>query len=206
MEMIKSNCTSDFSNLKMKLKTKLTTIAEVLEHVVATFEQNDIQLLKDVDEITKTFAELESAASTYFLNCILSEYTAYSKEIAHALQAMSSKKHGALVVIQGSQPIDPFISKGIPLYAQISSPLLQSIFHPESSMHKGATLIQSDMIISVSNMLPLSEQIFWDRIYDARELSALGLSERTDALILLVYDNGLKSFCLNGHLYPFSSL
>ncbi|MBW7453887.1 diadenylate cyclase [Paenibacillus sepulcri] len=196
---------SDFSLLRTELIKKLTRIEEILKNVIFTFEQDRVQLLSDIDDISKRFSESVSVASTYFLNSILSEYTNHYKEISFAMHHLSSKRQGALIVIQREDLIAPLISQGTPIFAKISTPLLESIFLPESPLHAGAVLIQGDMIISAANVLPLTDQIFWDRSFNARELAAIGLSERSDALILLVFDNGLTSFCLDGHLYPFST-
>jgi diadenylate cyclase len=136
---------------------------------------------------------------------MLSKYTNSYKEISLAMHHLRLKRHSSLIVIQREDPVSPFISQGIQIFAKISTQLLESIFVPESSLRKGAVLIQADMIISASNVLPLTEQIFWDRSFNARELAAIGLSERTDALVLIVSDTGLTTICLDGNLYPFSA-
>ncbi|GIP25975.1 cyclic di-AMP synthase CdaS [Paenibacillus sp. J23TS9] len=203
--MDRNYCTGDYPLLRNDLTDKLTHIATILDHDIATLEQNDIQILNDIEEITKGLSELESITSTYFLNCLLTEYTNYSKEISRSIHKMSLKGQTALIVLEKNDPVAPLIKDGTPINAKISSQLIESIFHPESQLSHGAVLIQSDMVVSASNVLPVSSQIFWDRFFDIRELSALGLSELCDALILLISKDKSTLFCLNGNLFPFST-
>jgi len=198
-------CTGEFPLLRSDLTDKLTQIAAVLEHDIAMLEQHDIHILNDIDEISKGLSELESITSTYFLNCLLTEYTNFSKEISRSIHKMSLKGQEAMVVLEKNDAVAPLIKDGTPINAKLSSQLLESIFHPESPLSHGAVLIKSDMVISAANVLPVSGQIFWDRFYDVRELSALCLSEVCDALILLISKDKSTLFCLNGNLFPFST-
>lgn len=139
------------------------------------------------------------------MNSLLSEYTNFTHEISRAIHKLSIKGHSALIVIEKSDPVAPHIDEGTPIHARISSPLLESIFNPESQLHNGAVYIKEDSIISASNVLPTSKEIFWNRMFDVREMSAVGLSERCDALILIVSEMGSSSFCIGGNLYPFTA-
>ncbi|WP_136605876.1 diadenylate cyclase [Paenibacillus dokdonensis] len=203
--MDRNYCTGDYPLLRNDLTDKLTHIEAILEQDIATLEQNDIQILNDIEEITKGLSELESITSTYFLNCLLTEYTDYSKEISRSIHKMSLNCQKALIVLEKNDPVAPLVKDGTPINAKISSQLIESIFHPESQLSHGAVLIQSDMVVSASNVLPVSSQIFWDRFFDIRELSALGLSEICDALILLISKDKSTLFCLNGNMFPFST-
>ncbi|MWV42345.1 hypothetical protein GRF59_01765 [Paenibacillus sp. HJL G12] len=203
--MDKNYCTGDYPLLRNDLTDKLAHISTILEQDIATLEQNEIQILNDIEEISKGLSELESITSTYFLNCLLAEYSDHSKEISRSIHKMSLKGQQALIVIEKNDPVAPLIKDGTPINAKISSQLIESIFHPESPLSQGAILIQSDMVVSASNVLPVSSQIFWDRFFDIRELSALGLSELCDALILLISKDKSTLFCLNGTMFPFST-
>ncbi|MBO9600460.1 MAG: diadenylate cyclase, partial [Cohnella sp.] len=68
-----------------------------------------------------------------------------------------------------------------------------------------AVLIRSDSIVSASNALPTTQVVYWNRTFDVRESAAVGLSERCDALVLVVSDKGSTSFSIGGNLYPFSA-
>ena len=197
----------DFTRLRTEMAKKLDQIAETLKVRIISFEPNPILNLHEIERISKELYDLESTASTYFLNSILSSYTEHSSEISRAIHHLRAKRHGALIVIEKNDPVTPLISGGTSVNARISSQLLESIFNPESQLNSGAVLIKSDMIISADNKLPYTNQIFWERSFDAHEVSAVGLSEQCDALILLVSDKERStSFCLGGEIYPFSSM
>lgn len=201
-----SDINNNFTNLRMEMAKKLDQIAKTLKDKIISFEPNNIQILNDIEKISKDLSDLEATTSTYFLNSILAKYTEHSSEISRAIHKLRMKRHGALIVIEKNDPVSPLISGGTSVNARISSQLLESIFNPESQLKSGAVLIQSDMIISADIKLPYTEQIFWDRSFDVHEVSAVGLSEQCDALILLVSDkDGTTSFCLGGEIYPFSS-
>jgi len=203
--MDKSECIEDFQQLKEELVEYLSRISKAVENIVFTIEENNISILNDVDKVSKELSEVESVVSTYFLNSLLSEYTNFTHEISRAIHKLSIKGHGALIVIEKSDPVVPHIEEGTPVHARISSPLLESIFNPESQLHHGAVYIKEDSIISASNVLPTSKEVFWNRMFDIREMSAVGLSERCDALILIVSEMGSSSFCIGGNLYPFTA-
>lgn len=203
--MNNKNCRDNPALLQAEMAKQLNRVAEILRHGISTFDQNDIQILNDLEEISKEFADLEMLVSTYFLNCLLTEYTESSKELSRAVHKLSLKRQQALIVLEKSDPVTPHIQGGTPINAQISSPLLESIFYPGSKLQQGAVLIKADTVLSAGNVLPVTQQIFWDRLFDLNEASAVGLSERCDALILLVAANGTTSFCLEGNLYPYTT-
>jgi diadenylate cyclase len=196
------NCES--SVLRAALKKRLVEIAKSINETVAAFEQEHIHLLNVIDEITKRFVDTQATASTYYLNCILTEYSDHSKDLAIAMNKLSSKRYPAIMIIERNEPIAPYISKGIPIFAQVTSQMLETIFMPDSHLH-GAVLIRNDTILSASHILPISEQIFWDGSINSATQSAVDLSKRTDALFLLVNESGTASYAQNGTLYSLTS-
>lgn len=201
--MDQTNC--DFSPLKLQLKEQLTSISESLNRVVSTLDQEDTCLLNEIDQISKKFLSTGNLASTYYLNCFLSPFTSKYKEISRSIHRLSMKHQGALIVIQRKDSLDSLVASGIPLSAEITSSLLESIFIPGSPLHDGAVLIRYDMIVSAANILPLTRKTYGDQKLGTRHRAAIGLSEHSDALIIVVSEEtGKTSFCLNGALYPFS--
>lgn len=205
MKMNKNKMNDDFSQLRIEINEKLTEIEKKVNQNIATLSHNDIRIIDIVQKLSRKLLELETTASTYLLNRLLSKYTKCSTELSLAIHKLSRKRQGALIVIEASDPVAPFLHGGIPINAVITSQLLESIFQPDSLLQEGAVLIQSDLLVSASNTLPLTEQIFWDRAADIRELSAIGLSEKCDALIILITDGGTTYFSLEGNLFPFSA-
>ncbi len=195
----------NFPQLKLVLSESIDRMAKSIEHIAATIGDNDISILNEVQKVSEELSELESTASTFFLHSLLSDYTNCTQEISRTIRKLSLKGQGALIVIEKNDPVSPHISGGTPLHARISTQLLESIFNPESQIHSGAVVIQSDSIVSASNVLPATEVVYWNRMFDSREVAAVGLTERCDALVLVVGDKGSTSFSIGGKLYPFSA-
>jgi uncharacterized protein (TIGR00159 family) len=195
----------DFSPLKSKLKEQLTTISENIDRIISTLDEENTCLLNEIESISKTFLHTGTLASTYYLSCFLAPYTNKYSEISQAINHLSLKRQGALIVIQREDPIDKWITAGIPLSAEISSSLMESIFVPGSPLHDGAVLIHHDIIVSAANILPLTEKSYGNEKMGTRHRAAIGMSEQTDSLILVVSEEtGKASFCLDGKLYPFT--
>ncbi|PJN55618.1 hypothetical protein PAEVO_23390 [Paenibacillus sp. GM2FR] len=195
----------NFTPLKNKLKEQLTDITRQLQHIIVNLDQDSSCLLGELDLVRTKFLEAESISSTYYLNCFLFPFTSKYQEIAKSIYHLSQKNLGALIVIQREDGLDSLITPGIPLSAEITSPLLESIFVPGSPLHDGAVLVRKDMIISAANVLPLTAKTYGDRKLGTRHRAAIGLSEISDALVLVVSEEtGKTSFCMKGTLYPLS--
>jgi uncharacterized protein (TIGR00159 family) len=109
------------------------------------------------------------------------------RSVAEACARLSETKTGALVVIQRKADLDPIAATGTALDALPNTELLQAIFAKDSPLHDGAVLLSEGRIIAASCMLPLSEQVSYQAAgYGMRHRAALGLSEQSDALVVLV--------------------
>jgi diadenylate cyclase len=125
------------------------------------------------------------------------------KDITEAAHFFTHKRLGALVVIQRQDEVKNWITTGTPIHAEFSVPLLKSIFPVTSPLHDGAVLINYDIIVSAANILPLTRKTFNKKL-GTRHRAAIGLSERTDAIIFVVSEEtGSSSFAYQGELYPF---
>lgn len=114
---------------------------------------------------------------------------------------LASKKHGALVAIPGNDPISRHIHGGVALSGKLSRPLLDSLFDPSSAGHDGAVLIESGLVSRFAVHLPLSKNRNQVRSLGTRHAAALGLSERTDAIIIVVSEErGVVSLAEGGKL------
>lgn len=113
---------------------------------------------------------------------------------------------GALVVLVGREPLTPHIEGGVALHGRFSIPLLCSLFDPHSPGHDGAVIIEDRLVKRFGVHLPLSRNL--DRIGDrgTRHSAALGLSERSDALVVVVSEErGSVSVAEEGQLDTLSS-
>lgn len=132
---------------------------------------------------------------------------ATSTEIIEAIGYMVERKIGSLIVLPGVQPVDRFLEGGFELEGQVSKNILTSIFDPSSPGHDGAVVIEGDRIKKFGVHLPLAEKFQAYKELGTRHRSALGLSERTDALILAVSEErGTISVAHNGELKVIESV
>ena len=108
-------------------------------------------------------------------------------KLSRGLDRLAKKKRGALVVLPGREPIERhFLQSGVPLDAEISEELLDSLFDPGSAGHDGALVMRDNRLVSFGVHLPLSENRDEMKGGGTRHAAALGLAERSDALCLVV--------------------
>lgn len=105
--------------------------------------------------------------------------------VAAALE-LSRRKWGGLLVIQRDSGLRSYKEKGTPLTAEVSQELLISIFNPSSPLHDGAVIIQNDIIEAAQCILPLSESETLHPGMGTRHRAALGLTEETDAVVVVI--------------------
>ncbi|EHI73639.1 membrane protein [Streptococcus criceti] len=103
-----------------------------------------------------------------------------------AVAYMSPRKIGALIAIEGTQTLQEYIATGIVLDANVTSQLLINIFIPNTPLHDGAVIIQGNKIATACSYLPLSESGNISKEFGTRHRAAIGLSENSDSLTLVV--------------------
>ena len=106
--------------------------------------------------------------------------------IAETAGNLAKKRVGALMVIQGNDPLDRHLTGGIPLNGAASEPLLESLFDPHSPGHDGAVILKEDRVTLFGCHLPLSVNTARPGNMGLRHTAALGLTERSDALCVVV--------------------
>ncbi|MCX5843606.1 MAG: diadenylate cyclase [Deltaproteobacteria bacterium] len=106
--------------------------------------------------------------------------------ITQTVADFARKRIGALIVIQGNDPLGRHLSGGTELNGVLSEPLLESIFDPHSIGHDGAVVIDGNTVVRFGCHLPLSQNIGSFGISGLRHTAALGLSERSDAICIVV--------------------
>ncbi len=121
--------------------------------------------------------------------------------LVKTLSDFANNKIGALIVLPGRDIIDLYLEGGVELNGELSEPLLKSIFDPHSIGHDGAVIIEGGKISMFSVHLPLSKNFQQLRYHGTRHAAALGLSEFTDAVCLVVSEErGTISVARNGVL------
>lgn len=123
-----------------------------------------------------------------------------------AIEQLCETKTGALIVIERQTGLDDYCETGTILNADISAKLLYSIFNTKAPLHDGAVIIRNFRILAASCYLPLSENVInksgtGKKGYGTRHRAAIGLSEQTDAVIIVVSEErGVASVAHNGNI------
>lgn len=114
------------------------------------------------------------------------------ESVVTAALELSRRKWGGLFVIGREVGLKPFKEKGTTLNAEISASLLVSIFNPGSPLHDGAVIIQNDIVEAAGCILPLSENVDLDPQMGTRHRAALGVTEESDAIVVVVSEETRK--------------
>ena len=114
------------------------------------------------------------------------EVTETVEELTRAVVEMAQKRIGALIVIVRQVPIDHLLEVGTEIDAKVTSELLNSIFLPYSPIHDGAVIIHNGKLTKAGCLLPLSRNPDIAKSFGTRHRAALGLSELTDSLVMVV--------------------
>ena len=119
-------------------------------------------------------------------------------EIMKAATSMANKKIGALIVIERDIGLKDYVDIGIRLDASVNKEILQSIFLPNSPIHDGAIIIQNGKITAAGAILPLTSNPVFDKSLGTRHKAALGLTEETDAVVVVVSEERGKVSLVEG--------
>jgi diadenylate cyclase len=109
-----------------------------------------------------------------------------TESILEACRKMSKTKTGVLIVIERTNSLDFLINTGDKMNAQINDALLQSVFYKNSPLHDGALIIRDNFIVATRAVLPISDSTRIPARFGLRHRAAIGVSEKTDAVCLLV--------------------
>ena len=129
------------------------------------------------------------------------------EELAEAVRAMSAEKTGALIVIQHNSSMDEFMETGDRFEAEINRRLILTIFFKNSPLHDGAMIIVGNHIAAVRCQLPMTNRTDIPAHLGMRHRAAVGLSEDTDADIIVVSEeSGAVRFVHNGEMQEVGSM
>ena len=152
-------------------------IRKALEHIgSSTF--NDLHILADDEELEHVVDELVEAVSN-----------------------MAATKTGALIALEQKTGLDDFVKTGTQIDAVITDSLIENIFVKNTPLHDGAMIISYDRIVAAGCVLPLTNNLNIDKLLGTRHRAAIGLSEASDALIIVVSEEtGNISLAVKGRL------
>ena len=128
------------------------------------------------------------------------EYRAGISAIVKAAMNMSDTRTGALIVVEGKSPLTEIIATGSEIDAKISVPIIENSFYPKSPLHDGAMIIRANRVCAAGCILPLTQNEI-GRELGTRHRAAVGISEATDALVIVVSEEtGAVSIAKDGRL------
>jgi diadenylate cyclase len=163
--------------------------AQIVIAIIILFQPEIRRALAQMGE-TKLFRTLTSAEELKSL-----------EEIVRATIALANRNIGAIIAIERDTSLKDFVEVGTQLDAKVSKELLLSLFHPTSPIHDGAVVIKGNRIVAAGCFLPITMSPDISKNLGTRHRAALGLSEETDAVVLIVSEEtGTVSMALNGKL------
>ncbi len=123
------------------------------------------------------------------------------QDVVKAVFELSSRRWGALIVIERETGLNDYLEDGVSLDSTVSSELLTGIFSPDNPLHDGAVIIRKDRILAASCVLPLSEKARFSSKVGTRHRAAMGLAEDSDALVIVVSEeSGVVNLVFNSHM------
>lgn len=127
--------------------------------------------------------------------------TDVTNKITKSTVQLAKERIGALIVIERQTGLSDFIQTGILLEANLSTELLHNIFLTNGPLHDGAVIVRNDQIMAAGCYLPLSESPFISKELGTRHRAAIGMSEVSDAIVVIVSEEtGMISICLHGKI------
>lgn len=204
IEQPDGNC--DVSPLKIELKQRLLLLQNDLAHTIEAFDESDNCMLGEFERMREQINETEMLAGSFYLKCYLTSFTDRIADISASVRHLSMRRYGALMVVERGDSTAEYVTPGTSIGATITHSLLESIFVPGTPLHDGAVILKGDKIASAASVLPLSVRDHAGGKLGTRHRAALGLSERCDALVIVVSEEtGRASFAIGGQLYPFAA-
>jgi diadenylate cyclase len=135
-------------------------------------------------ELRSGLARIGRARSFRFLSNL--QQRELVDEVVEAVERLSRARIGAIIALERDTKLEDYAETGTRIQARVEADLLLSIFAPYGPLHDGAVLISGDTIIAASVILPLTQFPVADKSLGTRHRAALGLSEETDALVIVV--------------------
>jgi diadenylate cyclase len=125
----------------------------------------------------------------------------FIEEVANATIEMSNKNFGAIIVMLRDMGVKSVLETGVQLQAHVSKPLINAVFNPRSPLHDGALIIRGEIALAAKCILPLSQSPDIDPALGTRHRAAVGISEQTDAIIVVVSEeSGMISVVEEGKM------
>jgi diadenylate cyclase len=128
------------------------------------------------------------------------------REICQAVEVLSRRKNGAIIALERTNILRTYAESGIRIDSRVSSELIRSIFMPLGPLHDGGIIIQGERIVAAVCVFPLSENPNFSKTLGTRHRAAVGLTEQTDAICIVVSEEtGKISLAVDGKLFSIAN-
>jgi diadenylate cyclase len=177
----------------------LVTVAWLLDSFLSSIILVVVVIFQD--EIRRTLMKVGGANRLIFKTA-REQGPEYFEEIALAVAKLAREKIGSIIVLERSVGLDEFLEEGVILNARLSSKLLYGIFVKGSPLHDGAVVVNGKRLKAAGVVLPLSSNPDIDPSFGTRHRAALGITERSDALVIVVSEErGSITVFTDGKVY-----
>jgi len=177
------------------LRSLLETAAVVgLFAVVVVFQPELRRALEQIGRI--------GSVNRFFVSTEVAGAERVAREISRAARILAGSRHGALIVLERETGLEDLAAEsGVPVHADLRAELLVTIFYRGTALHDGAVVISGEKITSAGVLLPLSQIALDSERYGTRHRAAIGISEQTDAVVVVVSEEtGSISLVVRGRI------
>jgi diadenylate cyclase len=177
------------------LRSLMETAAVVgLFAVVVVFQPELRRALEQIGRI--------GSVNRFFVSTEVASAERVAREISRGARILAGSRHGALMVLERETGLQDLAAEsGVPVHADLRAELLVTIFYRGTALHDGAVVISGEKISSAGVLLPLSQNVLDSERYGTRHRAAIGISEQTDAVVVVVSEEtGSISLVVRGRI------
>ena len=142
------------------------------------------------------------SVNRFFVSSEVASAERVAREISRAARILAGSRHGALIALERETGLQDLAAEsGVPIHADLRAELLVTIFYRGTALHDGAAVISGEKITSAGVLLPLSQNVLDSERYGTRHRAAIGISEQTDAIVVVVSEEtGSISLVVRGRI------
>jgi diadenylate cyclase len=177
------------------LRSLMETAAVVgLFAVVVVFQPELRRALEQIGRI--------GSVNRFFVSAEVAGAERVAREISRASRILAGSRHGALIALERETGLQDLASdSGVPIHADLRAELLVTIFYRGTALHDGAAIVSGEQITAAGVVLPLSQNVLDSERYGTRHRAAIGISEQTDAIVVVVSEEtGSISLVVRGRI------
>ena len=142
------------------------------------------------------------SVNRFFVSADVAGAERVAREISRAARILAGSRHGGIVVLERETGLQDLASdSGVPVHADLRAELLVTIFYRGTALHDGAVVVSGERILAAGVLLPLSQNVLDSERYGTRHRAAIGISEQTDAVVVVVSEEtGSISLVVRGRI------